>query len=101
MNVSPMAATSPAMPFGRNSAKLASQSGLVDVTQMPKPIIAAIVPSWIIVTMVPVRPVSDVPLTLMYVNTATASMAISLSNGMKPRSGSSDRMPAMSGPSRL
>src|SRR5215218_9100405 len=99
MKVRPIAANKPGMPIGIKSAKLVVGLGLLYIVQEPATIRQRTAPSCTIVTIVPVLPVSEVPLMFIYVNAAMEATAISLSNGMTPNNGWSDNMPATFGPS--
>src|SRR5918992_2221854 len=98
MKVRPIAATKPPMPVGIKSLKLVVELGLLYIVQEPATIKQRMVPSCTIVTIVPVLPVSEAPLMLIYENAAMEATAISLSNGMTPNNGWSDKMPATFGP---
>ena len=75
------------MPVGIKLSKLAVQFGLLCMLQKPAPNRAKMVPSWTIVTILPVLPVSEVPFMLIYMNAMMDATAIILSNGITPSKG--------------
>src|SRR5215203_1822083 len=81
------------------SRKAEGEFGLLYIIQEPATIRQRTTPSCTIVTIVPVLPVSEVPLMFIYANAAMEATAISLSNGMTPNNGWSDNTPATFGPS--